>query len=387
MKTPIFNIHDLILVLTLAVCVLLVIFQWLLSKQKTVASLLLSGFFVGVGVTALCNLLLWNEYIQSESASAKILLSVLLASAVVGKSVCLYFYVVAITRAEFHWRRLYAFHGLNLALVIGLISGAGLDSDSLRFLANSQTETNVQLVNFLWYYLKILAVAYAFAAVYVVFRYKQRLKEFYSTFSLQAPLWLLLLTLGFALNWSWSLVVHILGQSVGVQLADTFGIVDNYITFLLVNALFVYSLLYAHELLVTKEKPVEKEVVVDTEISSDAIERIRATMEQQQLYLKQNLNIEEFARHVGIHYREVSSIINKHFDTNFFEFVNEYRVNKAKQMLQDQHNIDKTILDILLESGFNSKSSFHRFFKRYTGMSAADFRKQIVFEKKAIADK
>ncbi|WP_039918503.1 helix-turn-helix domain-containing protein [Cellvibrio mixtus] len=376
MKTPIFNIHDLILVLTLAVCVLLVIFQWLLSKQKTIASLLLSGFFVGVGLTSLCNLLLWNDYIQSSSATAKILLSVLLATAVVGKSVCLFFYVVAITRADFRWRGAYAFHGLNLLAVIVVILASGLDSDRLRFITTGQTETGVQLVNFLWYYLKIVAVVYAFAAAYVVFRYKQQLKEFYSTFSLQAPLWLLLLTIGFTLNWSWSLVVHILGQSVGVQLADTFGIADNYITFLLVNALFVYSLLYAHELLVTKEKPVEKEVVVPVEISQDAIERIRRTMEEQQLYLKQNLNIEEFARHVGIHYREVSSIINKHFDTNFFEFVNEYRVNKAKQMLLDANNAEMTILDILLESGFNSKSSFHRFFKRYTGMSAADFRKQ-----------
>ncbi|HEY8941432.1 MAG TPA: AraC family transcriptional regulator [Cellvibrio sp.] len=377
MKTPIFNIHDLILVLTLAVCLLLVIFQWLLSKQKTSASLLLSGFFVGVGLTALCNLLLWNDYIQSASVVAKIALSALLGIAVVGKSVCLYFYVMAITRATFSWRWLYALHGLNFVVVLGLILGAGLHSDRLRFLTGSNTDFSAQMVSFLWYYLKIIAVIYAFAAAHVVFRYKQQLKEFYSTFSLQAPLWLLLLTIGFALNWSWSLVVHVLGQSVGLQLADTFGIADNYITFFLVNALFVYSLLYAHELLVTKEKPVEKEVAVAvTEISPDVIERIRATMEQQQLYLKQNLNIEEFARHVGIHYREVSSIINKHFDTNFFEFVNEYRVNKAKQMLLDKNNADMTILDILLESGFNSKSSFHRFFKRYTGMSAADFRKQ-----------
>lgn len=376
MKTPIFNIHDLILVLTLVVCLLLVIFQWLLSKQKTVASLLLSGFFVGVGLTALCNLLLWNDYIHSESATAKMLLSILLAAAVIGKSVCLYFYVLAITRARFYWRWPYALHAVNVVVAMGLVLGGGLDSDRLRFLDGSHTAISVQLTNIFWHYLKILPVVYAFAAVWSVFRYKQQLKEFYSTFSLQAPLWLLLLTMGFALNWSWSLVVHVLGQSIGSQLADTFGIADNYITFLLVNALFVYSLLYAHELLVTREKPAEKEAVASIEISPVTIERIRTTMEQQQLYLKQNLNIEEFARHVGIHYREVSSIINKHFKTNFFEFVNEYRVNKAKQMLLDSQYANMTILDILLESGFNSKSSFHRFFKRYTGMSAANFRKQ-----------
>lgn len=376
MKNPIFNIHDLILVLTLAVSLLLVIFQWVLSKQKTMATSWLNGFFIGVGLTAFCNLLLWNDYILNDSAVAKMSLSMLLAISVVGKSVCLYFYVIAITRANRHWRKDIILHSLHGIFIVGLIVGAGLDSDRLRFVPGSHTETSSQLTTVFWHYLKIVPVVYAMAAVWVVFHYKQQLKEFYSTFSLQAPWWLLLLTLGFALNWSWSLTVHVLGQFVGIQLADTFGIADNYITFLLVNALFIYSVLYAHELLVTREKPAEKEVAPEADISQEAIEKIRRTMEDQQLYLTQNLNIEEFSRHVGIHYREVSSIINKHFETNFFEFVNEYRVNKAKQMLVDKNNADMTILDILLESGFNSKSSFHRFFKRYTGMSAADFRKQ-----------
>nr|ACY24735.1 AraC family transcriptional regulator [uncultured organism] len=376
MKTPIFNIHDLILVLTLAVCVLLVIFQWLLSKQKAIASQLLSGFFVCVGASALCNLLLWNDYIGLHSELAKMALSLGLVTAVVGKSVCLYLYVVAITRANFVLRAKDALHLLNLLVVIGLVVLGGLDSDRLRFQSYAHTEYSIQLTNYLWHYLKFLPVVYAFAAALEIYRYKQQLKEFYSSLSLQGPYWLLLLTLGFAFNWLWSLVVHLLGQAVGINVADSFGIVDNYLTFLLVNALFVYSLLYAHQLLETKDKPKEKEVAVATEISPDTIARIRNTMEKHQLYLKQNLNIEDFARQVGIHYRDVSSIINKQFNTNFFEFVNEYRVNRAKEMLLDPRYVEMTILDILLESGFNSKSSFHRFFKRYTGMSAAEFRKQ-----------
>lgn len=378
MKTPIFNIHDLILVLTLAVCVLLVIFQWLLSKQKAIASQLLSGFFVCVGASALCNLLLWNDYIGLHSELMKMGLSLGLVTALVGKSVCLYLYVVAITRANFSLRAKDALHLLNFIAVIGWVLWGGLDSDRLRFQSATHTEYSIQLTNYLWHYLKILPVAYAFAAVFEIYRYKQQLKEFYSSLSLQGPYWLLLLTLGFALNWFWSLVVHLLGQAVSFLIADSFGIFDNYITFVLVNALFVYSLLYAHQLLETNDKPKEKDIAVAAEISPEAIARIRNTMEKQQLYLKQNLNIEDFARQVGIHFREVSSIINKEFNTNFFEFVNEYRVNRARQMLIDPQYAEMTILDILLESGFNSKSSFHRFFKRYTGMSAAEFRKQAV---------
>jgi AraC-like DNA-binding protein len=376
MKNPIFNIHDLILVLTLAVCLLLVIFQLLLSKQKQIASRLLTLFFTCVGVNALCNLLLWNNYLHIESVVAKFAIAYGVSLTVVGKSLCLYAYVVAITRENFRfgWRELT--HLINVLLVIGFLLLGRVDSDQLRFISTSQTEFTISVTNYLWHYLKLLTVVYAFSAVWAVWHYKQQLKAFYSSLSLEGPQWLMFLTLGFALNWLWSLLVHVVGLSAGINLADSFGIFDNYITFLLVNALFVYSLLYAHQLIETKNTAQEKPVVVAVDHSQDVIERIRQGMEVQHLYLKHTLNIEEFAKQVGIHYREVSVIINKHFDTNFFEFVNSYRVNKAKEMLLDPKYSDTTILEILLESGFNSKSSFHRFFKRYVGMSAADFRKQ-----------
>jgi AraC-like DNA-binding protein len=376
MQTPIFNIHDLILVLTLAVCLLLVIFQLLLSKQKEIASRLLTVFFLCVGINALCNLLLWNNYLNFHSSLTKFSIAYGLSLTVVGKSLALYAYVLAITREDFRfgWRE--GVHLCNFLLVIGLLLAGQIDSDQLRFISTHQTTFSIYITNILWHYLKALTVVYAILSVWSVLHYKQQLKAFYSSLSLEGPQWLMLLTLGFALNWSWSLIVHILGQSVGLKLADSFGIFDNYITFLLVNALFVYSLLYAHQLIETKNVLAEKEVVVASEHSPDVIERIRQGMEVQQLYLKHTLNIEEFAKQVGIHYREVSVIINQHFNTNFFEFVNSYRVNKAKAMLVDPNFSDTTILDILLESGFNSKSAFHRFFKRYTGMSAADYRKQ-----------
>jgi len=375
MKAPIFNIHDLILVLTLAVCILLIIFQLLLSKQKYIASRLLTIFFMCVGVSALCNLLLWNNYLHIESSFAKSAIAYGLSFAVVGKSICLYWYVVAITRENFRFGSRELLHLVNFGVAFALLLTGAIESDRLRFISTTQTSSSIYVVNILWHYLKCLPVVYAVSAVWVVRSYKQQLKEFYSSLSFDGPQWLMLLTLGFALNWFWSLLVHLIGQSVGVSIVDDFGILDNYITFILVNALFVYSLLYAHQLLETKSNVKEVAAVVD-EPSPEIISRIQEGMEIQQLYLKQNLNIEEFARQVGIHYREVSVIINKHFDTNFFEFVNSYRVQRAREMLLDPGFADTTILEILLESGFNSKSAFHRFFKRYTGMSAAEFRKQ-----------
>ncbi len=374
MKTPIFNIHDLILVLTSVVCLLLVVFYWVLARQKTISARFLSGFFLGVGVSALCNLLLWSDSVFPQSEFSKHLLLIGLVGAIIGKSVCLYFYVLSITKEQFSLNPYHAFHLAHL-VVIPVVLLAGLTVDHLRFLPGNYTEYSVMLINGLWNYLKCLPMLYAFAAAWQIRRYKQQLKNFYSSLQLDGPWWLFILTMGFALNWAWSLIVHLLGQSINSSVSDSFGIIDNYLTFFLVNALFIYSLLYAHQLLHPAEKPREREVTQPQVASDLDIQSIRDAMEKYQLYLKPNLTIEEFAKQVGIHYREVSSIINKEFNTNFFEFVNEYRVKKAKSLLQDPANAERTILEILLESGFNSKSSFHRFFKRYTGMSAADFRK------------
>lgn len=374
MKTPIFNIHDLILVLTVAVSLLLAIFQLVLSKQKVIASRLLSLFFICVGTGAFCNLLLWNDYIHISSTYVKTSISYLLILAILLKGISLYSYVVSITRENFVMDRRFNLHFLLLLPGLMAVAFGHIDTDQLRYISNTQNEFTNKITDLLWHYLKTIPVVYSIAAVIATQAYKRELKDYYSELSLQGPQWLMLLTLGFALNWLWSLGVHIVGLSAGVNLADRFGILDNYITFILVNALFVYSILYAHQLIETKAKP---KATAPAEVPAKAIERIRQGMEEDQMYLKPNLNIEEFARKVGIHYREVSAIINKHFDTNFFEYVNLYRVNKAKDMLNDPKHAEMTILDILLESGFNSKSSFHRFFKRYTGMSAAEYRKKL----------
>ncbi len=375
MKNPIFNIHDLILLLTLAVCILLVLFQLILSRQKTIASHLLCSFFVCVGANALCNLLLWSEYIQLQTPTFKFILAYGLAIADVGKGIFLYFYVVAITLTNFRASRKCMLHLLPFIAVIVLLLSARINSETLRFASPNLTEFRETTTRMLWYLLKVLPVFYAIAAFLVAKRYKLRLQNFYSNLHLQGPEGLLLLTGGFAVSWSWSLLVHIFGELFGPDFADDLGIADNYITFILVNALFLYSLRYAHELIETKNPVTEKEPPLLVPPNQVIIDKIKYAMDVDQLYLKHNLNIEAFAKHLGINYREVSNIINTHFGTNFFEFVNAYRVDKAKEMLLEPAFAEKTILFILLECGFNSKSAFHRFFKRYAGVSAAEFRK------------
>ncbi len=70
----------------------------------------------------------------------------------------------------------------------------------------------------------------------------------------------------------------------------------------------------------------------------------------------------------------IISRLFSHYHSNFFEFINGYRIEEAKRLLLADEAKDDTILDIIYKSGFNSQSAFHRFFKRIVGMTPSEFR-------------
>lgn len=162
-------------------------------------------------------------------------------------------------------------------------------------------------------------------------------------------------------------------------MADKLGIADNYVTFVLIIALFVYGVAHAQKLLSTKPDT-PRETHEDNYDKRD-IDRIVQAMETDLLYLEHNVNLESVAEKVKLSSRTVSQIINKHFGTNFYEYINSYRIEAAKRMLADPAYKEMTILDILMKSGFNSKSAFHRFFNRLVGTSPTAYRKKMLTEK------
>ena len=65
----------------------------------------------------------------------------------------------------------------------------------------------------------------------------------------------------------------------------------------------------------------------------------------------------------------LTQIINEKYNKNFFMYVNEFRIREAQKMMADEKNMDKTILRIAFDTGFNSKATFNRMFKTITGMT------------------
>jgi AraC-like DNA-binding protein len=65
-------------------------------------------------------------------------------------------------------------------------------------------------------------------------------------------------------------------------------------------------------------------------------------------------------------------VLNQELGTTFYELVNRLRIEHAKRLLMS--DVERNVLDVALEVGFNAKSTFNTAFKRHAGMTPSEFR-------------
>lgn len=98
-------------------------------------------------------------------------------------------------------------------------------------------------------------------------------------------------------------------------------------------------------------------------------------MQEEELYLDCELTLPDLARETGLTPHQVSQVINGQMNQNFFSFVNNYRIQLAKKLLVDPETRNMPIVELAVEVGFKSKSSFYDAFKKATQMTPTQFKK------------
>jgi len=98
-------------------------------------------------------------------------------------------------------------------------------------------------------------------------------------------------------------------------------------------------------------------------------------MANEKPYLEPELTLEQLAGKLSLRPKILSQVINETLGQNFFDFINRYRIEEAKRLLTNPADKKITVLEVLYEVGFNSKSSFNTLFKKHTGLTPSDFKK------------
>lgn len=118
----------------------------------------------------------------------------------------------------------------------------------------------------------------------------------------------------------------------------------------------------------------EKSTLTETD-ASEIHERLQTLMQDTRLFKNAELTLGDVADQLEIHSGILSQVINSRVEKSFYDYINELRVEEFKRIVTHPDNQNYTLLSLAFECGFNSKSSFNRNFKKFTGQSPSDYLK------------
>tara|TARA_R110002050_G_scaffold134002_3_gene256532 strand:+ start:830 stop:2008 length:1179 start_codon:yes stop_codon:yes gene_type:complete len=232
----------------------------------------------------------------------------------------------------------------------------------------------------------------AFRIIYRLVDYRKQLKNVFSNHDDKA------------LNWmNWLLFIVICTWLFSLAMVFSSNLFDNFLFNIRTESLLSFLLVWSLAHFGLQQKPVftdysknerldtsapqnDNNIVLsppmkyqrsalDTEQACRIADKINNIMSKDKLYLDSNLSLQKLANHLAISPNYISQTLNETLCTNFFDFINKWRIEAAKpKILANQ----ETVLNVALEVGFNARSSFYKAFKQETGQTPSEFRKQYV---------
>lgn len=184
------------------------------------------------------------------------------------------------------------------------------------------------------------------------------------------------------------LIVHGITRLLEVNLAyyhapfREFFEIGNIIIYAAVSLIFTYSLIsnpvvlhYDSSILNLPSRKKKEGSHLEKEDGMLYASKLNKHMEIAKPYLNPDLSIQELAEQVKVPARIISEVVNNFIGQNFNDYINNYRVEEFKKLTGDMTKSHYTVLALGYESGFKSKTTFNTAFKKFTGKTPSEFRR------------
>lgn len=295
-----------------------------------------------------------------------------------------YFYTLALTKRVDTFKPKYLFHLIPALLYFLSFSPFYFLLDQEKFYVikglSSFNSPAFAILNFLVPYSGLI---YTALALRIIRQFNEGLKNNFSNIDKIKITWLQYLTI----------------LSIGVWLVSAFNpllaiLLDNIISQEKITYIVVSIFIFAIGYEALRKPEVFGNVIAESEkdfplrikgkyerssLTEEEINRIKnlliQLMDHKKLYLNPKLTLSHISEELGVSNHNLSEVLTKAFDKNFYDFVNIYRVKEFKERIKNPEFNSYSLLALALDSGFSSKSSFNSNFKKITNMTPSEFRK------------
>lgn len=225
--------------------------------------------------------------------------------------------------------------------------------------------------------------------VYAVFKrlitYRQQLKQVFASTESKEFYWITGLMIAIGVTW-FLLAIYLVFDNLFSSLAFSFE-PFNILILAMIWCIAIWALrqkpgfeeIYGEDTEpsifdVTSDKQTKyQKSALGNEQAASIAQNVNEFMQEQKAYLDPNISLQKLAKSVNTTPNYLSQTLNEKLDMSFFDYVNQHRIEQACEQLKSSQ---ESVLNIAMEVGFNSKSSFYTAFKKSMNMTPSEYRKQ-----------
>lgn len=374
-----FTIVGTITLIILVFSVLLSFFLLTVKTKNKIGNRILAIYFIVFAIHI-------SVFFYSQHIKFPLVVEMLRDQIIALSSPLLFLYLLSNIYSDFKLRPIHLVHLLPLiirsSLFIPRFYGVSED-EKILFTDNFNAQIEVKISYVVGVVINLFYLVLMFVELK---KYKKLLIENYANTSSFNYKWLYQLTIVVSFIFAFSQIKQ-LYKFIGSDL-DTLNLMRLLLIVVLLGFLFwiVLKSMYQPALfksIDTKHRLVNEELkkadlVVETDKTvASQIQNLKLFMEEKEPFLDASLTIQKLAYQFGMPSRELSILINHHLNQHFFDFITTYRIKRAISLLENRSNKKLTILEILYDVGFNSKSPFNKAFKKHTGLTPTEYRSNL----------
>jgi ligand-binding sensor domain-containing protein/AraC-like DNA-binding protein len=152
---------------------------------------------------------------------------------------------------------------------------------------------------------------------------------------------------------------------------------------LLVTVVYVLRKIHRKSMLKKKKKDKYRDSLLNSQFAKVCITELRRLMEVEKVFIEENITLSSLAAKlsltegISITPHQLSQLLNENLNRKFSDYINSHRIEEAKRIMLSPKGSEKKITAVALEVGFISQTAFYKAFKKFTGMTPKQFKKEV----------